>query len=919
MAFLSQIGEAANLCTLKTKTCVDDAPKSVPVDNYGTPACPAGSCPSTMTVTAAQGTTDGCWKWQSEYECTDYNSDVSSCAPSTLVGCNLVNTLPLEYGTDNNGNTVAIKSQQSFVCESKNPVCFNSQGVSIDGSTCTGQALSQGWNSNPTLAQQISAADPSKLFCNTPFAGDYCSLESYKATCYASAPDLCNTDSNCTLVDYENTGLMNGIYTSQVQNYKCSGSSTCTEYKEITTCPGDIAHGLNNQEVITKMGTSQNLAGLAVVEAVSRGMNAASDMANIRVFNGQHLSCQNKAFSTLSGNCCSGELTADNMDDQAAIPKVKFFNCSEDDVKAVGARNGGRTITVGTTCDTWFTVLGQKLYCMQVREHYCAFDSDLARIVVNQGRAQLQNLVANSLVNIPKETIQQNYFSNGAGNWGEIKTVGNYKFSVWQMDKSCSPSTGNINEPAVSNQNAWGSLSSFANEPTNTVASCTDNPVYIAVCTNKQMNCSALPNSYQDTSNENWQIIALDSNQYNQTKAVSDYMIVKNTCQIVDGVPSTCTTEATALDKAVGGKGILKAVINYDPFSGDTSDSNPQYGGIVTSGSYAFKGKLFSTDLNEIPAQMVMGVSSDSGATWTDITIPSKIDNADYTINMPDGKAFRFIGGCDVYGKTCNYSAFIEVTIPGISGNWGNPDNPDCTGFSLDQMALLDFSKMDLSEYTSKISMQASNGVNPEAMVSQVNAYYQNMKQDGTKKVSDVKQVDVLNIEKTDLLAGSSQVSEAAKVVVQANWPYRVAGAADDNPVTRVDVDWGDGIATTLQRGNVPYTKGGSQVTLYDVYYGTHNYNYATYAGKTINITASVFTTKNGIQTVKGAVRLLKLNEGGSPLTNGSSGSIGENDKEVKINQVAPNATFQDKSTNGSVANQPYYLTNPATLNSTTP
>jgi conjugal transfer mating pair stabilization protein TraN len=41
-----------------------------------------------------------------------------------------------------------------------------------------------------------------------------------------------------------------------------------------------------------------------------------------------------------------------------------------------------------------------------------------------------------------------------------------------------------------------------------------------------------------------------------------------------------------------------------------------------------------------------------------------------------------------------------------LSLSWGTPQNPDCSGLTPDQLASLDFSTMDLSEFYADINTQ---------------------------------------------------------------------------------------------------------------------------------------------------------------------------------------------------------------------
>ena len=65
----------------------------------------------------------------------------------------------------------------------------------------------------------------------------------------------------------------------------------------------------------------------------------------------------------------------------------------------------------------------------------------------------------------------------------------------------------------------------------------------------------------------------------------------------------------------------------------------------------------------------------------------------------------------------------LKAFQPG--GAWGTPQSPNCIGFTPEQFQMLDFSKMDLSEYFAQISQQMGSQVKNN-MVNNVTNYYQN-------------------------------------------------------------------------------------------------------------------------------------------------------------------------------------------------
>ncbi len=72
------------------------------------------------------------------------------------------------------------------------------------------------------------------------------------------------------------------------------------------------------------------------------------------------------------------------------------------------------------------------------------------------------------------------------------------------------------------------------------------------------------------------------------------------------------------------------------------------------------------------------------------------------------------IGGCTtMHHAQCCFNSVLGKVIqeqgrPQISKVWGSPQTPDCSGFTVDQLQALDFSKMDLSAFMATVVAQAT-------------------------------------------------------------------------------------------------------------------------------------------------------------------------------------------------------------------
>ncbi len=96
-----------------------------------------------------------------------------------------------------------------------------------------------------------------------------------------------------------------------------------------------------------------------------------------KIFNGKGYECLPPGLKTTFFDCCDT--------DEGSFLFINEF-CPEDSIKAVEAESSGRGHYVGDYCKQKIPLIG----CVQKARMYCTFNSKMARIVHEQGRAQLQ-------------------------------------------------------------------------------------------------------------------------------------------------------------------------------------------------------------------------------------------------------------------------------------------------------------------------------------------------------------------------------------------------------------------------------------------------------------------------------------------------------------------------------------------------
>lgn len=396
------------------------------------------------------------------------------------------------------------------------------------------------------------------------------------------------------------------------------------------------------------------------------------------------------------------------------------------------------------------------------------------------------------------------------------------------------------------------------------------------------------------------------------TASVSEFISSVGSCHEADG---SCLYYFTITDKkANAGMGARKRSTEYAQFplytalptaawpainyvakdgtmamSDYMSDPNRGLGNPVTASNQRFvfhphlqtklfTGNIHSALLMEHATQKINGGLPEDD--YTPLLVPTSLPPGTpgwypHGDSTKHGKYFYLSGGCDANSRWCKYQIEIDLNIP--RHPWGNAESPRCWGFSLEQMAALDFDKMDLSRWINSLDLDASTaGMTAEAaeaMTKQVTDSAQSF-------YSAVKNSDVTNkpgagtmalVTNTDILPKLSNDNFEAyllEMAVPANWPNWFDDQPNNNPVTNVKVDWGDGSpleAMTLHQNGRAYL-------------AEHDYGDKPVARYKITVTLD--TGSNGPQTLSTHVTLTP-DKGGLPAETkldfsnpGSNGSV---------------------------------------------
>ena len=410
---------------------------------------------------------------------------------------------------------------------------------------------------------------------------------------------------------------------------------------------------------------------------VSNSVNAGG-VANVSVFAGQDMRCtapENSFGNTFSADCCELALThsANGLMGQ----------CDAGEIKLAAERRALRTVYIGSYCSKERHLLFFS-QCIQETQTYCAFGGILSRLVQQQGREQLAGAARAANGNAQTRAMDFPLYQ-GQGGWTQPFALNGDAISIYEAPQACATEQG----------------ANGANCPVSL-------QLWFAVCS-KSGGCGALPANPQDDS-ATWQIAEISTLSATE-QALSEHVIAAGSC---DSASSQCSYVFTAWPPASGGKAVLTKSLRFLATDPNTRSSEVIIGNDVVKviDPALSLGALWPTS---IPAE----VSTDGGSSWRPFQLPLTIATpmsvtssgsssfygfsagslGQYWNHAPQG--LTILGRCDTGSGVCEYSVTGEVVA--VPKPWGNPKAPDCSGFTVSQLSMLDFSKMNLSQWVDHV------------------------------------------------------------------------------------------------------------------------------------------------------------------------------------------------------------------------
>jgi hypothetical protein len=372
---------------------------------------------------------------------------------------------------------------------------------------------------------------------------------------------------------------------------------------------------------------------------------------------------------------------------------------------------------------------------------------------------------------VQKQTMQFAFYE-GKGGWGTPTTVNGVTVTPWQYPAYCADA-----------EKAAKAFEADAN-----AVSCPLSLIqHVAIC-EKSEGCGELP-ATPNSGSGTWLLPTVDPLK-NMTTAVSRYAMMTGACDPASG---SCRYEVAAWPAGVGGQAVASKTLTFPLFAAPEADAGSKKNNFNAMGDYVFRPVPMQGVVSPgaaLPATVRIEFSRDGGGSFVAVDLPSTIVGTDYS--FPNAGDVRIAGGCDVATNTCTFTATGTVTVT-AKQQWGSAKQPDCSGFTPGQMSVLDFSKMDLSEWVASITatVAGQTSANVGALAEGRVREMQSAQAAGNSPY--VASSNPQTLQSATVVPSRDVGPFVTSLRVAGNYPvYYDDPAKNVDPVSRVDVDWGD-------------------------------------------------------------------------------------------------------------------------------
>ena len=512
------------------------------------------------------------------------------------------------------------------------------------------------------------------------------------------------------------------------------------------------------------------------------------------------------------------------------------------------------------------------------------------------------------------QTATPEYLTAGDLNWtvnhkqvtgtGSCSTAGcNYNLIV---DDNGDKQSGNLSFPF----SCTGSNYQTTIDDITFGAKCTPQNMTFAICTTGS-GCGSLPVSVSsDMKNTGgWEFFNLGMSA--PQKFLTRNISVGGQCS-----NNNCVWSVTSLGEN-GYQDVVTSQTQWNVFAAPIDkkgnakpDYAPEVETVYTTGGlefrpYQYSHKLPPTD-NQIKVMYRLNVTDG----WQTSVLPINIPQSS-PITLGSAKVW---GRCDLTAGMCAYSVSQSIKITDMP--WGTPDTPLCNGFTPAELQLINFSKIDLSEYTNQMKKKQFTKQKQQQMAQQAKSSSSNFKQQfqsggGIENPAPQTQ-RVVSVSPTSGVGGSTANPFTVTLWSATNFPkYYPFNQCrypktdnNTNPVSSIAINWGDGTPVETISAPTNITQKGfeydNQVPCdYTAPMLVAKHTYAAPPNKTVTlpITVQLMTKNDGMQTT--TVDVQNIWQTGNNLTGVGQGGTVDTNQERQANTLPESGEFNPKEVRG--------------------
>lgn len=363
---------------------------------------------------------------------------------------------------------------------------------------------------------------------------------------------------------------------------------------------------------------------------------------------------------------------------------------------------------------------------------------------------------------------------------------------------------------------------------------------------------------------------------------------------------------------------MLRSNLAWNLYSAPLQNGQPKEGytpenmALITPSNISFRPFRYQSG-DTLKDHVKVLVKLPSSKTWDSFSLPTSISQSQ-PVQIYASPQVKLTGGCDIKTGKCSYNVFAQTHVNAMP--WGKPESPQCEGFTPEQLLLINFNKIDLSEYIRALGRKMTDEQKKQLAAQareQMGDFAGGLNTGGNENNQPSNEQGQKVVTVTPL-SGQGTDNDDFKVELRANvnfpnyTPFNQCGYPPENhntnPINSIDIDWGDGTHTSLHQDDIKKANlsgadyGGTGACTYTIPLYIIDHVYHAPDGKT-----QLMPIKVALHTQQGDHKTVINVENEWDKTdhnNQTGGGFSDAGTSYKVNQYSDGASFDAGSVPGT-------------------